>query len=63
MISYDNYTLIQDRGCAGATQQLLDGNDEIVYSADITDEMDNIVLLSILLSSYKLLIVCSDITF
>ena len=52
-----------DEALEGTTVQLLDEDDTIVFSDFIEENQTSIVFPTTLFGSYKLLIVCSDITF
>lgn len=52
-----------DEALEGTTVQLLDEDDIVVFSDFIEENQTSIVFPTTLFGSYKLLIVCSDITF
>lgn len=52
-----------DEALEGTTVQLLDEDDNVVFSDFIEENQTSIVFPATLFGSYKLLIVCSDITF
>ena len=52
-----------DETLEGTTVQLLDEDDNVVFSDFIEENQTSIVFPTTLFGSYKLLIVCSDITF
>lgn len=59
----NGYVLSFDEALEGTTVQLLDEDDNVVFSDFIEENQTSIVFPTTLFGSYKLLIVCSDITF
>ena len=62
-IYQDGNTLYLYSGCTGATLRLLDEDEEVVYSLEITDEMDEICIPSTFVGTYRLEIVRGAFTF
>ena len=62
-ITQDAHTLYIYDGCAGGTLVLLDEYEEEVYSIQITDAMDEIILPSSLSGTYTILLIRGDNTF
>ena len=62
-ITQDGHTLYIYDGCAGGTLVLLDEYEEEVYSIQITDAMDEIILPSSLSGTYTILLIRGDNTF
>ena len=59
----DGNTLYLYSGCTGATLRLLDEDEEVGYSVEITDEMDEICIPSTFVGTYRLEIVRGAFTF
>ncbi len=57
------YTLYFYSGCAGSILQIRDEFETVVYSTQITDETDEIILPSTLSGTYEILIIRGSITF
>ena len=59
----DGYTLTADSYTVSSTVELLDENDNVVYTAYVYVEGDTIVLPATLSGSYKIRVTRDDITF
>ena len=62
-ITQDGHTLYLYSGCVGAELVLLDEFEDEVYSIQMTDEMDEILLPSTLSGTYTILVIRGGLTF
>ena len=62
-ITQDGHTLYLYSGCAGGTLVLLDEFEDEVYSIQMTDVMDEILLPSTLSGTYTILVIRGGLTF
>ena len=62
-IVQSGYTLYFYSGCAGSILQIRDEFETVVYSTQITDETDEIILPYTLSGTYEILIIRGGITF
>ena len=62
-ITQDGHTLYLYSGCVGGTLVLLDEFEDEVYSIQMTDEMDEIILPSSLSGTYTILVIQGSLTF
>lgn len=62
-VSIDGHTLYLYSGCAGATLQVVDGQDEVVYTTEIPDEIEEIELPETLVGEYELQILRGNFCF
>lgn len=62
-IGIDGYTLYIYGGCAGATLQLADQDDAVVYSVEVADSTEEITLPETLSGEYELRVLRSNYCF
>ena len=62
-VSIDGHTLYLYSGCAGATLQVVNDLDEVVYTTEIPDEIEEIELPDTLVGEYELQILRGNFCF